>query len=312
MKNKYPLLILLTFIALYFMWPEPETAKENTQSYNEPEVLESVADEPSKPSPKSRLKKKKLAITQKPKTPFKMRTVNGPSIEGFRSKKPPKYLSFKRIKGNFAVTYGDVLIGKVEPKLQTGFAEIKPTNSWFSIDIPYSINPEYKNPDLVHQVMNEINNSTNLNFYPFEGEEEDSIVFMPADEHCYSFLGRMGGHQPIMLSPKCGKQQIMHEVMHALGFVHEQSRTDRDKYVDVLWDNIDPQYEMQFALVPEQLMETLQGSTFNPNSIMMYQDNFFAREPGLKTLSLKSGQKIIPHQNGLSDEDIRRINYIYY
>ena len=58
---------------------------------------------------------------------------------------------------------------------------------------------------------------------------------------CFSAIGRQGGKQRISVGEGCEyKGTVMHEMMHALGFFHEQSRTDRDDYIMVLWWNIEP------------------------------------------------------------------------
>jgi len=36
------------------------------------------------------------------------------------------------------------------------------------------------------------------------------------------------------------KSTVQHEFLHALGFVHEQSRPDRDDFVTIDFTNIDP------------------------------------------------------------------------
>ena len=56
---------------------------------------------------------------------------------------------------------------------------------------------------------------------------------------CYSMIGRQGGKQQISLGQGCGYKGVaIHEMMHALGFYHEQSRLDRDNYITINWNNI--------------------------------------------------------------------------
>ena len=59
---------------------------------------------------------------------------------------------------------------------------------------------------------------------------------------CFSPVGRQyasPGAQELSIGIGCNhKGIIMHELLHALGFWHEQSRSDRDDFLEVLWENI--------------------------------------------------------------------------
>ena len=60
---------------------------------------------------------------------------------------------------------------------------------------------------------------------------------------------------------------IAHEIGHALGLIHEQSRTDRDGFVEILETNIDPSFLSNFLLVPY----SLHLSPYDYNSMMHYE-----------------------------------------
>lgn len=57
---------------------------------------------------------------------------------------------------------------------------------------------------------------------------------------CYSYIGRLGYAQTLSLdrSGCIYHNTVQHELLHALGFNHEQTRSDRDSYIRVAWENI--------------------------------------------------------------------------
>ena len=56
---------------------------------------------------------------------------------------------------------------------------------------------------------------------------------------CSSYVGRRGGRQDVTIGRGCIRLgTCQHELFHALGTIHEQSRPDRDAHVRINWDNI--------------------------------------------------------------------------
>ncbi|XP_060066836.1 fibropellin-1-like [Ylistrum balloti] len=68
----------------------------------------------------------------------------------------------------------------------------------------------------------------------------DYLTFDGKESGCASYVGKTGNQQIVAIEePGCATPDtIIHEVMHALGQQHEQSRSDRAKYITILWKNI--------------------------------------------------------------------------
>ena len=77
---------------------------------------------------------------------------------------------------------------------------------------------------------------------------------------------------------------IIHEVGHALGLWHEQSRPDRDSYIRVLNNNIEPKWRYNFA--KQNLYEVdYHGTTYDYASVMHYSRKAFSSN-GLNTIEV--------------------------
>ncbi len=56
-------------------------------------------------------------------------------------------------------------------------------------------------------------------------------------------MGRLGGKQEILIGSaqaKCKVGNLIHELGHTLGFFHEHSRPDRDRFVKVAFERVRP------------------------------------------------------------------------
>lgn len=62
-----------------------------------------------------------------------------------------------------------------------------------------------------------------------------------------AFIGKTKYPQDVSIGVECGTTAIIqHEMLHLLGFAHEQCRPDRDGYVQIKKENINPSQPLDF------------------------------------------------------------------
>jgi hypothetical protein len=130
---------------------------------------------------------------------------------------------------------------------------------------------------------------------------------------CYSYVGVVGQAQQLSLQ-KNGciyKGTIMHELLHALGFFHEQTRADRDQYVNVYYDNIEEDSADQYDIVENDIRF---GIPYDYESIMHYGPYAFAIDMSKPAMWPKQSGKTLkePYDKYvLTKNDIAMIKKLY-
>ncbi|XP_033636083.1 zinc metalloproteinase nas-6-like [Asterias rubens] len=195
-------------------------------------------------------------------------------------------------------------------------AAVRPENQrWTDGVIPYTIDSDFapSTARLIRAAMKHWERHTCIHFRHHRPKDRDYIRFayFPG---CWSFVGRQGGQQIISMGPGCSVLgTIIHEIGHAVGFWHEQSRHDRDKYVKIMYHNIVPGTEENFGIIDPVNVTSL-GFSYDYESIMHYPPNAFTAT-GLPTIKIKKigrrhGFKM-GQQEGLSALDIAQVNAMY-
>ena len=134
----------------------------------------------------------------------------------------------------------------------------------------------------------------------------DYVRFIPATG-CYSYVGRRGGRQNIGLAAGCGTGSVIHEIGHAVGMWHEQSREDRNSHVTVNYANIQPGREHNFN---QHISDGDDVGRYDYGSIMHYPRKAFSKNGGDTIVPQQSGITI-GQRSGLSDGDVAAVRYMY-
>lgn len=175
------------------------------------------------------------------------------------------------------------------------------------VQIPYTLSESFSISERVtiEKAIDEFHLSTCIRFTPRTGQT--SYISIVKGSGCWSLVGRTGASQELSLGIGCIYNGIIqHELIHALGFWHEQSRTDRDVYVKINNENILDGREGNF-----QRLETNNLNVpYDYASLMHYGAKDFSKN-GKDTITPLSPAQTIGQRIRMSDNDVLKINKLY-
>ncbi|XP_065186918.1 uncharacterized protein LOC135817623 [Sycon ciliatum] len=210
-----------------------------------------------------------------------------------------------------------------------------PGRLWPNAEVPYAF---FKHPrfgvftkghiEIIRRAISYIESTTCVNFMELTSDE---VVRNPLGKlmiaggthgaSCQSEVGmywpRNDPFQILYLSTGClgkfGGNRVAHELMHALGFYHEHTRPDRNKYIQINYPAIRPNFVANFRV---ELQANTLDTEYDYESCLHYSDFQYLRRGlrfGTKTFlplqadnSSRIGQRYAP-----SLMDIFRINKLY-
>jgi len=134
-----------------------------------------------------------------------------------------------------------------------------------------------------------------------EKTDESNYVTFDNSGSCSSRIGVAFFPFPVAQSIQLGRcahlaGHVKHEMMHTIGFYHEHSRSDRDKFVEIKWSNIPLGYQAQFSTYR---WTTGYGETYDYESIMHYSSRAF-----IKDYANKEMRSIVPRQKNIDPDNL--------